>query len=152
MLIRPVRPDDEAALRAFYDGLSPAARHMRFQRFTGAVTDELIRFYAGADQRSHIAVVGEDGGRIAGDARCIANPGSRSCELGIVVADDWRHSGLAQQLMTALEQAARAAGFHTIEGLVLAENRDMLDFVSELGFEACGAPEDPELVRVTKRL
>jgi hypothetical protein len=39
-----------------------------------------------------------------------------------------------------------------MEGLVLAENKDMLDFVQTLGFELRAAPEDPALVMVSKRL
>jgi len=82
----------------------------------------------------------------------VANPNTRSCELGIVVADDWHHSGVAQLLMHALTRAAQARGFETMEGLVLAENGDMLDFVRELGFEAHPSGEDAALVRIVKKL
>src|SRR5690349_16873775 len=84
VLIRPVRAEDEPALREFFHGLSGAARRLRFQRFTGAMTDELIRFYAHIDYDRHMAFVGEVQGRIVGDARYVANPGTRTCELGIV--------------------------------------------------------------------
>jgi acetyltransferase len=152
VVIRPVRPEDEPAEQAFFEGLSPETRHLRFQRFSGAITDELMRFYTHIDYDRHMAFVCEADGRIVGDARYVANPGTRIAELGIVVADDWHHTGIAQLLLDALMRAAHARGFEAMEGLVLAENHDMLDFVRELGFEAEPMPQEPTLVRVAKKL
>lgn len=152
VLIRPVRPADAPAQWLFFSGLSDQARHLRFQRFTGALTEGLMHFYTHIDYDRHMAFVCEHEGRIVGDARYVANPHSRSCELGIVVGDDWHHTGVAQLLMEALMRFARARCFETLEGLVLADNTDMLDFVAELGFEIRPIPEEPGLVRVVKRL
>jgi acetyltransferase len=150
--VRPIRPDDEAALAAFYGTLSERTRHLRFQQFTGALNAALMRFYTHIDYDRHMAFVCEYQGAIVGDARYVANAGMRSCELGIVLADDWHHTGVAQLLMRALEDAARERGFERIEGLVLAENADMLGFVKELGFDAEQMTLEPTLVRVVKRL
>ena len=152
VLVRPVRPDDAAAEWLFFSGLSDKTRLLRFQRFTGALTEALIRFYTQIDYDRHMAFVCEHEGRIVGDARYVANPHLRSCELGIVVGDDWHHTGVAQLLMDALIRFARARCFETLEGLVLADNVDMLDFVRELGFEIRPIPEEPGLVRVVMRL
>jgi acetyltransferase len=152
VVVRPVRREDEAAEREFFAGLSAETKRLRFQRFTGAITDELMRFYTQIDYQRHMAFVCETDGRLVGEARYVANPGTRSCELGIVVADDWHHTGIAQLLIDALMRAAQARGFETMEGLVLAENRDMLDFVTELGFDVQPMPEEPTLVRVAKKL
>jgi acetyltransferase len=152
VVVRPVRPDDEAAERAFFAALSPETLRLRFQRFSGALTEELLRFYTHIDYDRHMAFVCEFEGRLVGEARYVANPGTRGCELGIVVADDWHHTGIAQLLIDALMRAAHAHGFETLEGLVLAENRDMLDFVRVLGFEIEAMPQEPALVRVVKKL
>lgn len=150
--IRPVREDDERRELEFFTGLSLGTQRLRFQRFTGALNEALMRFYTHIDYDRHMAFVCEHDGRIVGDARYVANPGTRSCELGIVIADDWHHSGIAQLLMDALIRAARARGFATLEGLVLANNTDMLNFVRELGFTVDDIPAEPGLVRVVKRL
>ena len=151
-IIRPVRIEDEAAERRFFSRLSPRARRMRFHDWSNVVSDGLIHFYTHVDQDRHAAFVCEHGGEIVGEARYVANPDGRSCELGIVVADDWHHTGIAQRLMGALIDTARARGFRTLEGLVLAENTDMLDFVKDLGFEVEPMLEHPATVRVVKRL
>jgi acetyltransferase len=152
VLIRPVRADDEKAERAFFDALSENTRWLRFQRFTGAITDALMHFYTHIDYDRHMAFVCEFEGRIVGEARYVANPGTRTCELGIVTADDWHHTGIAQLLMETLLRAAQARGFEVMEGLVLADNADMLGFVKEHGFEIEPLPQEPTLVRVVKRL
>jgi acetyltransferase len=152
VLIRPVRPADEKAERAFFEALSENTRWLRFQRFTGAVTDALMLFYTQIDYDRHMAFVAEHDGRLVGEARYVANPGTRSCELGIVVADDWHHTGIAQLLMDALIRAAQARGFETMEGLVLGDNADMLGFVKELGFAIEPLAQEPTLARVVKRL
>lgn len=149
--MRPVRPEDERLDAAFLARLSPEARRLRFQRWRGELGD-LARFHTRIDYDRHMVFVAESDGWIIGEAQYISNPDGRSCELGIVVADDWHHTGIAQLLIAALIRAAHARGFETMEGLVLAENRDMLDFVSELGFEVQPMPEEPTLVRVAKKL
>jgi acetyltransferase len=149
--IRPVREDDEAAEHTFFRALSGETQRLRFQRFTGPLED-LMRFHTHIDYDRHMAFVCEFDGRLVGDARYIANPGTRSCEFGIVVADDWHHSGVAQLLMDALIRAAQARGFETMQGLVFADNADMLDFARELGFEATPIAEERGLVRVSRKL
>ena len=151
--IRPVHAADAPAERTFYAGLSPQTLRLRFHHEgAGVLNDALIRFYTEVDQNRHLAFVCEADGRIVGDVRCIAHPGGEACELGIVVADAWHHTGIAQRLMATLAAAARGRGYRSIEGLVLAENSDMLDFVRTLGFQTHPMPPAPDTVRVVKRL
>jgi acetyltransferase len=152
VVIRPIRPDDEARELEFLDHLSGQTRRRRFMKHAGTVNGELARFFADIDYERHMAFVCESGNALVGDARYVANPDRRSCEFGIVVADDWHHTGIAQLLMDALIRAARARGLETMEGIVLEDNRDMLDFVHELGFERVPAAEQPALVRIVKKL
>jgi L-amino acid N-acyltransferase YncA len=156
VLIRPIRSDDQPALREFLDHLLSDTRRKRFMKCAQAPDDRLIRFFTEIDYDRHMAFVCEarSGGRsvIVGDARYTGNADGRSCELGIVVADDWHHTGIAQLLMDALTRTARASGFETLQGVVLRDNREMLDFVGALGFETTPEPEDERIVRIAKRL
>jgi acetyltransferase len=150
--IRPVREEDAEGERRFLRGLSSASRRLRFMRNVEAPSEQLVHFYTHVDYRRHMAFVCEAGDRLVGEARYVGNADGRSCELGIVVADDWHHTGIAQLLMQALMDAARSRGYRRMEGLVLAENADMLGFVAGLGFDVVAAPEDPVAVRVVKQL
>jgi acetyltransferase len=156
VVIRPIRPADEKAERAFLEQLSPQARRRRFIKYRHAPDEELIRYLTHIDYDGHMAYVCEarNGarGEIVGDARYTTNADGHSCELSIVVGDHWHHTGVAQLLMEELMRAARARGLRTMQGVVLRGNRDMLDFVSALGFESAPSLEDERLVRITKRL
>jgi len=156
VLIRPIRADDEAALHAFFGALSDEAKHSRFLKYVNALNEQLIRFFTHVDYRRHMAFVCEaaEGAarRLVGEARYVANADSRSCEFGVVIADDWHKSGIAGLLMEALIRSARAQGFETMEGMVLRDNHDMLRFVQALGFEAEPVPLEPTTMRVVKKL
>jgi acetyltransferase len=156
VVIRPIRVEDEAAEREFLDGLSAETRRMRFMKFVGSITEQLLHSFTHVDYDRRMAFVCEaDAGgkpRLVGEARYAANPDGRSCEFGVVIADDWRKSGIAGLLMEALLAFARARRFETMEGVVLRDNREMLKFTRALGFETCVMPEEPTLVRVVRKL
>jgi len=152
VVIRPIRLQDEVRQREFLDRLSGDTRRRRFMKRADAVDGGLAHFHSDIDYDRHMAFVCESGDTLVGDARYVANADRRSCEFGVVVADDWHHTAIAQRLMDALIRAARARGFETMEGIVLEDNRDMLDFVRELGFERVPAAEQPSIVRIVKKL
>jgi len=154
--IRPIRAEDEMPTRDFFDHLSVDVRQMRFMKFVKSVSDKLIHFFTHIDYAKHMAFVceAEVQGRpaLVGEARYVANDDGRSCEFGVVIADDWHKSGIAGLLMEALIRAARANRYETMEGLVLRENHDMLRFVRALGFEATPDPVESTLMRAVKKL
>ncbi len=156
VIVRPIRRDDAGRVREFLTGLSGDSRYMRFQKWVHAPSDKLVHFLTDVDYDRHLALVcvarGGDRDEIVGEARYVANPDGRSCELGIVIADAWHKSGIAGLLMEAVIRAARERGLETMEGLVLARNAEMLRFVRALGFEAFRAPDDRTTVRILKKL
>jgi acetyltransferase len=134
VLIRPIRPEDEPREAAFFSALSEDAKRMRFMKYVAEVNQKLLRFFTRIDYDKHMAFVCEtrEGnprdkapGVIVGEARYVANPDGRSCEFGIVIADAWHGTGIAGLLMEALIRAA---------------------------FEVHPAPEDPQTVRVVRKL
>lgn len=156
VLVRPIHPGDAPHEASFLAHLSPEARRNRFQRLAGPEQAQLARFYTNIDYDEHMAYVctARENGveRIVGDARYFAHPDRRSCEFGIVVADDWHHTGVARLLMRELMAHAKEQGFRSMASLVLRDNRDMLDFAASLGFETQEMPLDRERVRIRKAL
>jgi acetyltransferase len=156
VLIRPVRPDDEAAERAFFERLSSETRRLRFMKFVRSVNERLIHSFTHVDYESRMAFVCEatvgEQQRIVGEARYAAIQGGRSCDFGIVIADDWHKSGIAGLLMEALIRHARAHGLETMESLVYRDNRPMLRFVKALGFQVYPIAGEPTTVQVVKLL
>jgi acetyltransferase len=156
VLIRPIRADDEPGERVFFDRLSGETKSLRFMKFVASVNDKMIHFFTHIDYEKHMAFVceAEVEGKptLVGEARYVANADGRSCEFGVVIADEWHGSGIAGLLMEALIRAARAQRLDTMEGLVLRDNHDMLKFVRALGFEAAPDPVESTLMRAVKKL
>jgi acetyltransferase len=154
--LRPIRPDDADRIREFLNELSEESRYMRFQKWVYAPSDKVIRFLTEIDYDRHMALVctvQKDGREtIVGEARYVGDLSGWSCELGVVIADLWRKTGIAGLLMDALVRTARTRGFERMEGFVLSHNADMLHFVRALGFATEPAPQDPSIVRISKKL
>lgn len=154
--IRPIRRDDDARERDFLDHLSPDTWYLRFHKFVSAPSDKLVHFFTDIDYDQHMAfvcVARHDGTEeVVGEARYVVIPHSRSCDFGIMIADDWHKTGIAGLLMEALIRAARERGLEQMEGLVLTSNTTMLRFARALGFEVRPMTDDPTTKLIVKTL
>lgn len=154
--IRPIAPEDFARERRFLEDLSGESRYLRFHKWVRAPSEKLIHFLTDIDYDRHMAFVcvARNGSEaeVVGEARYVADAEGRNCDFGIVIADDWRKTGIAGLLMEALINAARARGFAAMEGLVLATNREMLRFARGLGFEVETPADDLTTRRIVKKL
>jgi acetyltransferase len=151
--IRPIRPEDAVIEREFVNGLSQQSRYYRFMYSLPEITPELLSRFTQIDydrEMALIVVTRENGNeRQVGVARYYTLPDQTSCEFAIVVADQWQNRGLARRLMRALVDAARSRRYTRMIGVVLIENRRMMDFVKSLGFRTEVSAEDPMLMEVT---
>lgn len=154
--IRPIRADDAVRMRAFLTETSGESRYKRFQKWVHAPSNTLIHFLTDVDYDRHMAFVcsveneGEE--ELVGEARYGAPPTGTRCELGIIIKDSWRKTGVAGILMEALIRAARNRGFEVMDGMVLANNRPMLRFARALGFELERMDDDCANLRIVKNL
>ena len=90
-----------------------------------------------------LAVIQRDGqDLLIGTARYIDNFDDQSCEFAVVLGDAFQGLGLASYLMRRLMQVAADKGIRVMKGIVLAENKRMIDFCKHLGFTVQRDPED----------
>jgi acetyltransferase len=154
--IRPIGPQDTQREQAFVRALSPESRYFRFMSTLRELPPETLHRFTHPDFDREVALVALTGNepdvRQIGVARCIAQEDRRSAEFAVVVADDWQSRGVGNRLMCELMRAARAAGFSSIWGDVLASNHRMLALMGRLGFQIAAVPEDALLRRVVKKL
>jgi acetyltransferase len=163
--IRPIRPDDADMLQAFVRSLSQESRYFRFASAIQELPAKMLARYTLIDYDREMALVavhkdrqpdGEGGfvdrERIIGVSRYITNPDQTTCEFSLVVADDFKGQGLGSRLMLAIADFARSKGLQYIEGLVLANNPNMLRLMRGLGYEQREFPEDPDFKLVVKAL
>ena len=154
--VRPIRPEDAAAERAFVALLSEETRYFRFFYQLNELSPAMLARFTQVDYDREMALVAIDdaGGTevIVGVARYTMNPGHESAEFALVVADAWQRRGVGPMLMERLVACAKARGLRRLEGSVLRGNRNMLKFAEAFGFTAHDDPDDAELVDVVLEL
>lgn len=132
--LRPVRPDDEAALRALFAGLDPASQAFRF--FSGAVDlDRIANTMASVDYKSHYGLLALRGAehRPLGHGTYI-ELAEGTAEVAFAVADELQGQGLGTILLAHLAEAASDNGIETFCAEVLPQNHRMIEMFRESGF------------------
>lgn len=152
--LRPIRPDDAAALQAFHVGQSERSTYLRFfaplERLPDRDLERLVRVDH-VDRVALVAVSGPPDGagaeRIIGVARYdVTEP--ETAEVAFNIADAHQGKGLASVLLEHLAVAARERGVRRFVAEVLPQNGRMLAVFSEAGYEVRRRTEDG-VVQVT---
>ncbi len=134
--IRPIRPDDSAALQTFHRGLSEQSIYLRFFAALPELADDRARYFAGADGRDRVALVALDPaspGTIIAVLRYDRLPGTDRAEYAAVVADRWQGRGLGMAMSRRLIAIAQRGGIRTFIAFTLPENDRMRHLFRELG-------------------
>jgi acetyltransferase len=153
-VLRPIRPEDAPALREMVEeGTTPEDRRMRFFTSFRTLTPELCARLTQIDYDREMALVAVAPGGSAGESFCGvvrlgADPDRERAEYAIMVRSDLKGQGLGTALTRALIDYARGQGIGELFGVVLRENRAMLDLAERLGFRPEPHGEDPEEVEV----
>jgi acetate---CoA ligase (ADP-forming) len=132
--VRPVRPDDEDALRGFLEGLSGRSRWFRF--FSEASNLGLAAHEAvDVDHRDRFGLLALAGAErtVVGHAQYVRSTPD-AAEIAFAVADSEHGRGLGTVLLAHLAARAHESGIDLLEADVLAENRRMLEVFRESGF------------------
>ncbi|SDD68565.1 acetyltransferase [Belnapia rosea] len=147
LAIRPIRPEDAAALGEMFHRLDPEDIRRRFfsplRELSPALTARLTQI----DYDREMAFVACDAtGAIRGVARLIRDPVGPSAEFAVTVEQAMKHQGVGRHLMERLFEWGRAMGVMEVAGQVLAENQPMLGFVRSLGFSLRRSAEEEEVM------
>jgi acetyltransferase len=154
ILVRPVRPEDEALFLTFFQSVS--AEDLRL-RFFAPVRDFNHAFLAKLTQLDYaraIAFVAIDAatGTMLGAVRLHADANHESGEYAILIHGDRKGTGLGHALMSLMIDWARIEGLSRVEGTVLRENRPMLAVCRQLGFTSRPDKEDGGVIKVSLAL
>ena len=149
--VRPVRPEDDAMFRRFFEHVSAEDLRLRFFRAVRDFSHDFIARLVQLDYARSMALVAIDSasGEMLGAVRLLADPDFRRGESGIMVRSDLKGAGLGWRLMQEMIGVARWMGLSTIEGQVLRENSTMLAMCRQLGFQVVPDPDDATLMLVT---
>jgi acetyltransferase len=151
MFVRPLRPEDEAMVNAFFGRVTPEDLRLRFfapvKDFSHAFIARLTQLDYG--RAMALAAIDEASAELLGIVHIHADANYESGEYAILLRSDLKGHGLGWELMQLIIQYARSEGLRRIEGQVLRENSVMLQMCRELGFRVEADPQDPGICIVT---
>ena len=142
--VRPVRPEDEAMFRTFFEHVSTEDLRLRFFSAVRHFSHEFIARLTQLDYARSIALAAIDPttGEMLGAVRLLADANYDTGEYGIMVRSDLKGAGLGWRLMRIMIEYARWQGLRVVEGQVLRENTTMLAMCRQLGFSITPDPDD----------
>jgi acetyltransferase len=155
VVLRPIRPGDEAQHLAFLSRLDPEDVRMRvFQTRRELPKSELARLTQ-IDYAREMALIlvtvpreAAEESETLGVVRAIADPDNIEAEFAIVVRSDLKGRDMGRLLMDRIIDYARGQGTRWLVGDILRENKTMLALALALGFAVESARSDGEAVHV----
>ncbi len=151
LVIRPIRPEDEAMHRAFLEQVAPEDLRFRFFRVTNRFSHEFLAGFTQIDYDREMALIAVRPGAAGepetlGVVRAVADANNATAEFAILVRTDCKGRGIGRELMNRIIAYQRQRGTGELFGEVLTHNHAMLAMCRALGFEI-GESSD-EVVRV----
>jgi GNAT superfamily N-acetyltransferase len=134
ILIRPIEPDDKAAIVSGFEKLSPESRYRRFFSPLQRLSARDLVFLTEVDHHDHEALIAQnEHHEPLGVARYVRETDPHKAEVAVAVVDDWQGRGVATALLTHLADRARHEGVRVFTATILADNRDALGLMEALG-------------------
>jgi acetyltransferase len=139
VVLRPIRPEDEPAHRAFLASIDPEDIRYRFFSFRREFTRESLARWTQIDYDREMAFIATAAGQSGapetlGVVRAICDPDNIRAEFAVLVRSDLKGRGLGRALMEKMVGYLRARGTRLLYGHVLAHNRPMIGLARRLGF------------------
>jgi acetyl coenzyme A synthetase (ADP forming)-like protein len=135
--VRPARPEDQDALRAFFERLSPESRRRRFFSASLPGPELIASLCDSSDPRSALTLlvtrVGDGQPHIIATGSYLAK-NQQTAEVAFAVDEDLRGKGLGTLLLERLALLAVRHGFTRFWAVTHADNRAMLSVFRDSGF------------------
>ena len=133
---RAIAPDNAAALQRFHHRLSERSIYLRFFGAKPELSDRKAGYFTNVDGKDRFALVALDPdheGEIIAVVSFDREGDTDRAEYAAAVADAWQGKGLGLALTRRLIEAALHRGVRVFTGVVLFENKRMLNLLRDLG-------------------
>ncbi|MBP2296922.1 bifunctional acetate--CoA ligase family protein/GNAT family N-acetyltransferase [Azospirillum rugosum] len=157
LLVRPLVPEDEPAMKALFKRLTPAEIRLRFFTQKQELSHGIAARMSQLDYDREMGLAVADPGRpgttaLHGVVHLARAADGERAEFAIMLAHDMAGLGLGPVLMRRILDHARAKGLKEVYGEVLHENRAMLRLCEAFGFQRRSSPDDPGVTHVVLAL
>jgi acetyltransferase len=150
--VRPIKPEDEPALRRFVESLDASALWHAFFLPLRDRSHETAARLSQIDYDREMTLVACEGKQIVGLARSATDPDFETADCALIVADDRASDDLPAQLLQVLLRAIAETGVRRAVLDFPADRTSMLRLSRELEFTVETVPEDASRVRAVKTL
>jgi len=152
VLLRPIRPEDEARLKQLIVQSRPEDIYFRFfEALRELPHSQLARFtQIDYDREMAFVATGADD-EFLGEVRTVTDPDNEQAEFGILVRSSAQGKGLGHALLEKMIRYCRARGTKELFGDVLPTNSRMLALAGNLHFQRSRPPGDG-VARISLRL
>ena len=140
--VRPIKPSDGDALRAFHDAQSPESTYLRFFAPMKHLSDKDVHRFTNVDYVNRVALVLRSGDRLVGVGRFDRFDDGRKAEVAFNVADSFQGRGVGSVLLEHLAAIGLELGVEEFVADVLPQNIKMLSVFTEAGYAVKRAFED----------
>jgi acetyltransferase len=143
VFLRPIRPEDEPALRAFFESVPEEDLRMRFFARRGEFSHAELARYSQIDYDREMTFVAFDSAdvpqaRILGYVVGLSDPDNVQAEFAVQVHPDAKGRGMGRLLMNTLIGYLRGNGTQTLTGVALSANQPMLELARRVGMKLEG--------------
>jgi acetyltransferase len=148
VLLRPIRPEDEPAHYEFLSKVTPEDIRLRFFHLIRQLPHAEMARLTQIDYDREMAIIATapkadgSGPETLGVVRIVADLNNERAEYAILVRSDQKGQGLGKKLMEKIVAYCRSRGTAEVIGMVLRDNRRMLDLVHSLGFTSRMVPDE----------
>ncbi|MBF0275066.1 MAG: GNAT family N-acetyltransferase [Nitrospinae bacterium] len=145
-LVRPLRATDERALQEFF--YSHGAETIYYRHFTSKkkMSRQEAAELCCVDYGTNMAIAAfdkrEKGEKIIAVARYTLNPVKNMAETAVVVHEKFRRKGIAQYLLTKLQDYAKSKGIAGFYSEIIPENVPMLELRKKLNSHVRWIPDE----------
>jgi len=139
ILTRPIRPEDEPALKRFYDSAPAEDLRLRFFARRNTISHTELARYSQIDYDREMSFVAFDPmeepmDTLLGYACALADPDNQQAEFALQVSSHFKRQGLGRLLMNRLIDHLRDRGVALLTGSCMSGNEAMLALARQLGF------------------
>lgn len=139
VLLRPIRPEDEATHREFDRKLSDDDRYNRYFAELPKLGHEQLARQTQIDYDREMAFIvsaaKSDGGQeTLGVVRVLLNPENTEGEFAVIVRSDMKGQGLGKRLLQKMLDYCATCGVQCITGETMLQNHGMAGLARSLGF------------------
>ncbi len=153
VVLRPVKPEDEALLSELFSSLSEETKRFRFFNIFSDMSHESLIRHCNLDYDREIGIVAEmqqDGKKLIGAVGLVSDFTRRCGEFAVVVGDQWQGKGLGSKLIDYVVEIGKDMGLETVVGYVISRNTKMIDLCVNKGFVM--EQHDEETMRATLKI